>query len=237
MTALCGAPVLASNPIAPFSALPVGPVDDSTWVQTPLPDVEPARFEIVESEGQPVLRVDADAAASSLTLPLAATVDDGARLAWRWKVANVVTQGDISTRAGDDFAARLYVFFDLPLAALTFGQRTKVRLARWLYDDQVPSAALCYVWGNMEPVGTSAWNAYTDRVRVIVLRNADDPMGTWQAERRYVAADFERAFGLAAPPVSGIAVAADTDQTGERVTAWFGDIRLDRSAEGPQPQP
>jgi hypothetical protein len=208
-------------------------IDGGPWTETSLPNIEPARFDVVESAETRVLRIVADAAASSLTLPVPVTIDDGSRLAWRWKIANVVESSDITTKDGDDFAARLYVFFDLPLDVLTFTQRTKVRLARWLYGDQVPTAALCYVWGNREPVGTSAWNAYTDRVRVIVLRNADDPVGSWQTERRDLAADFEQAFSVPAPAVSGIAVAADTDQTGERVTAWFGDIRLERSADEP----
>jgi len=29
--------------------------------------------------------------------------------------------------------------------------------------------------------------------------------------------------------VSGIAVSADTDQTAESVTAWFGDVLLERT--------
>ena len=41
-----------------------------------------------------------------------------------------------------------------------------------------------------------------------------------------LAADFRTAFGDVKPRVTGIAIAADTDQTGETVTAWFGDIRI-----------
>jgi predicted nucleotidyltransferase len=234
---LCCGTAVAQGLIAPFSAMPVGPVPEGAWTETRLPNVEPARMAIVDAAGERVLRIDADAAASSLALPLSVEVAGDMRLSWRWKVANVVQRGDIATKAGDDLAARLYVFFDPPMESLTLAQRTKLRLARWLYDGPVPAAALCYVWGNAEPVGTSAWSAYTDRVRVIVLRNADDPMDRWQVEQRDVAADFERAFAMPAPPISGLAVAADTDQTGERVTAWFGDIRLERASGGAQDAP
>ena len=44
--------------------------------------------------------------------------------------------------------------------------------------------------------------------------------------RRDVAADFRAAFGEAPPRITGIAVSADTDNTGERVTALFGDLRF-----------
>jgi hypothetical protein len=229
LTVLCLGGAASAEVVPPFSALPVGPVMSAPWTEMRLPGIQPARFEVTASEGTRVLQVIADAAASSLTLPLATQVDDTTALTWRWKVTNVIQQGDIATKSGDDFAARLYVFFDLPLESLSLAQRTKLRLARWLHGEQVPSAALCYVWGNTEAVGTSAWNAYTDRVRVVVLRNAGDAVGEWQGESRTVAADFEQAFGIPAPAVTGLAVAADTDQTGERVTAWFGDIGFERA--------
>lgn len=218
----------AADAVVPFSTLPAGAIASGRWTETRLPGIAPARFEIVTAGGKRVLQVTADAAASSLTLPISLDVAGDTTLRWDWKVADVVHQGDLATRAGDDFAARLYVFFDLPLDSLPLAERAKLRVARWLHGEQVPAAALCYVWGNREPVGTSAPNAYTDRVQVIVLRNAGDAVGEWRTERRRIAADFEQAFGMPAPPVSGIAVAADTDQTGERVTAWFGDVAFDR---------
>jgi hypothetical protein len=82
-----------------------------------------------------------------------------------------------------------------------------------------PAAALCYVWDNRHLVGVSAWNAYTDRVRMIVVESGPQHAGTWRSEQRGVAADFRAAFGEEAPPVIGIALAADTDNTGESVTA------------------
>jgi hypothetical protein len=39
-----------------------------------------------------------------------------------------------------------------------------------------------------------------------------------------VAADFRAAFGVDPPAITGVAVGNDTDNTGERMTTWFGDI-------------
>ena len=61
---------------------------------------------------------------------------------------------------------------------------------------------------------------------MIVLRNATSGVGDWADEQRDLVADYREAFGEAPSPVSGIAIAADTDQTGETVTAWFGDISI-----------
>jgi hypothetical protein len=33
------------------------------------------------------------------------------------------------------------------------------------------------------------------------------------------------------PPITGIAIMTDTDNTGESVTAWYGDITLTQSTE------
>lgn len=50
------------------------------------------------------------------------------------------------------------------------------------------------------------------------------------AARMYVMFDFRRAFGEEPPAVSAVAVATDTDNTGEKATAWYGDIVLEKRA-------
>jgi hypothetical protein len=211
-----------------FSSLePAGGIV-APWRSTELPSIEPARFSIEDADGTAVLRVDAAAAASSLARDVDWDVSALPFLNWRWRINRVVSAGDISTKSGDDFAARLYVMFDYPLENLPMLERTRLRVARWIYGDDVPAAALCYVWGNREAVDTSAWSAYTDRVRVIVMRNRDDAVGAWVQERRNVLADYRHAFGDVPPRPLGIAIAADTDQTGESVTTWFGDITASR---------
>ncbi|MBP7607438.1 MAG: DUF3047 domain-containing protein, partial [Giesbergeria sp.] len=42
--------------------------------------------------------------------------------------------------------------------------------------------------------------------------------------------DWADAFGGPMPRVGGVAVGADTDNTGDQVTAWFGDLRLEAQA-------
>lgn len=210
-----------------FSMMAAGDGFGDGWNVTTLPDIDPTRFTLIEDDGRTVVRADAAGTAASLTRSVAWDAAEQPWLNWRWRIDQVVKRSDIATKQGDDFAARLYVFFDFPLDRLSLVERTKLRVARWLYGDRIPAAALCYVWANGEPVGTTAWNAYTSRVRMIVLRNASDAVGSWVDERRDLAADFRAAFGDVAPRVTGLAVAADTDQTGESVMAWFGDITLD----------
>jgi hypothetical protein len=189
--------------------------------------LRPPEFSVVDDGGTSVLRVVADDAAGSLAFRLSASVQRTPILSWRWKVERVLDRADMSRKEGDDYAARVYVTFDVPESALTLGQRARMGIARLLYGADIPAAALCYVWDNRHPVGTTRWNAYTSQVRMVVLRSGAGEAGSWLGEARDLAADYRAAFGHEAPPISGVAVSADTDQTHERVTAWFGDLRLE----------
>ena len=61
---------------------------------------------------------------------------------------------------------------------------------------------------------------------MIVIESGDRHAGQWRTARRDVARDWSDAFGGAVPRISGVAVGADTDNTSETVTAWFGDLRF-----------
>ncbi|MGA0025157.1 MAG: DUF3047 domain-containing protein, partial [Burkholderiales bacterium] len=98
------------------------------------------------------------------------------------------------------------------------------RLARAFFDPQLPAATLCYVWDGKAPVETIAASAYTDRVRLIVAESGPARVGQWVAMERNIARDFQAAFGEAAPPVNGIIIATDSDNTGAKATAFYGDI-------------
>ena len=203
----------------PGSRLPAG------WVHQTLPAVErPNHYDLMADAGTTVLRVASDRSAS--TLALAQRVDLAATplLRWRWRVSRPISASDLRRKAGDDYAARVYVLFDLPPERLSVGDRLKIAAARLLHGADLPAAALCYVWGTAQAVGESGWNAYTDRLRMIVVDSGATHAGQWREVVRDVAADFRAAFGDPLPAVSGIAVAADTDNTGELVEARFGDL-------------
>jgi hypothetical protein len=171
-----------------------------------------------------VLRVDSRDSAGSVALPFNIDTKSSPTLAWRWRIDRVIQSADGSTKAGDDYAARVYVFFDIPLESLSFVERSKIRIARMMSGNDVPTAALCYVWDNRAPVGTRHWSPYTTRVHVLTLQSGGQHVNEWIDERHDVAADFRAAFGTAAPRITGIAVGNDTDQTHESVTTWFGDV-------------
>lgn len=165
----------------------------------------PTVFTLVNEEGVTVLRAQARASASGMGREVRVDPTRCARLAWRWKVSNLLVRGDLRSREGDDFPARLY---------LRFGRRFGA------------DRALCYVWDAREPVGTSVPNAWSDRVRMVVADSGPALLGRWVARERDYAADFRHAFGEPAPEVTAVVFSSDTDNTGETAEAFFGDVNF-----------
>jgi hypothetical protein len=69
-------------------------------------------------------------------------------------------------------------------------------------------------------------NAYTARAMMLVVESGAKRVGEWVEVERNVYEDYKRAFNEEPPPLLGIALMTDTDQTGETATAWYGDISL-----------
>jgi Protein of unknown function (DUF3047) len=191
-----------------------------------VPPAKVNRFSFITDAGVTVLKVESDNSAGTIAMPITADINTKPLLTWRWKVDRALKNGSFSSKMHDDHAARVYVFFDVPLDMLSFSERTKIRLARSVSGIDIPTAALCYVWDNKQDVGFEGSSPFSDRVKKIVLQSGDRHANAWMRESRDVVADFKRAFGQAPPRITGVAVGSDTDQTGERVTTWFGDVQF-----------
>lgn len=214
-----GAAALPFSSLAPGTPLP-GWLEPITFGGNSKPNA----FELVADEGRTALRIRSDASASGLGRKLRVDPATHPLLAWRWKASRLVGKGRLGAKEGDDFALRLYVTFDLDPATLSLGDRMKLSLARAIWGDHLPIAALCYVWDGSAAAGTIAPNAYTDRVRMVVADSGPAQLGRWVARERDLAEDFRAAFGQPAPAVTSVIVSADTDDTRESAESWFGDV-------------
>ena len=132
----------------------------------------------------------------------------------------------MTKRSGDDYTARLYFAFDIPATALSLGTRLKLSLARRLFGQAVPDAALNYVWDNRNPIGTARKSPYTDRAQLIVSESGASRSRRWVDERVDIAADYARAFPRQPGKPVLLAIASDTDNTKSRADAAFADIRF-----------
>jgi Protein of unknown function (DUF3047) len=214
----------------PLPPLVSGPSLGPGWRVATLPaqQLPVTRFTPETMDGRAALRVEAAASYGNLVHePPAGALPR--RLQWAWRVAQPNPATDLRQKAGDDVAAKVCLSFDLPLSRLPFGERVRLQLARARTGEHLPAATLCWVWGGAEAPGSVIDNAFSRRVRYLVLRNADDTTGQWLDESRDIAADFARAFGDEAatpPPLMAVGVGADADNTGGRSVAHVAGLRF-----------
>jgi len=203
----------------PGAALPGG------WEPLAFPRIERhTAYRLVADEGTLVVRANADASASGLIRRVEVDLNRHPFLAWRWKVAGVVASADATRKDGDDYAARIYVAFKYDPNRVSWFNRAKYALIKLVYGEYPPHAGINYVWDNHLAPGTVLPNAYTDRVRMIVVRSGNAAANQWVSEERNVLEDYRRTYGEEPPPVSGVAIMTDTDDTGSKAVAWYGDI-------------
>jgi hypothetical protein len=159
----------------------------------------------------------------------AAVPDAGTRLRWRWRLDQPLAGADLRRRETDDSPLKVCALFDMPLDRLGLIERNVLRLARSVSGENLPSATLCYVWDATLAPGTLLSNAYSARVRMIVVDSGAQRLGQWTAHTRDLAADFRLAFGhesASVPPLQALLVGADADNTAGYSLGYVGDVTL-----------
>lgn len=185
----------------------------------------PNLFRFTQWDGVNAVEVTSQSSMSLLARPIAVDLKATPILCWRWRISASLSQADMRTRDGDDYAARVYVGFRLPPDTIGLGLRTQLTLARAIWGQDLPDAAINYVWDNRQPVGTTRPNAYTDRAQMVVLRSGDADAARWVWERVNVHQDVTRLFGLGAEAVQ-LAITADTDNTRSSARSGFADFHF-----------
>ena len=219
-----GGPLLV--PPAGASDLPAAP-----WHVVGLPQqTKPfTRFSVVTLDGRRVLRVEANLSYGNLVHAVHEDLGKH-RLSWRWRVDEPLVGTDLRKKDGDDSPIKVCAMFDLTTSAVPFVERQVLRIARLRSGETLPSASVCYVWDSKLAPGTVLANAFTRRIRFIVLRGPEAPLHTWVSEQRDVWADLLKVFAdeaEAVPPLVGVAIGADADNTQGHSLAHVESITLD----------
>ncbi|HEY1394076.1 MAG TPA: DUF3047 domain-containing protein [Methylibium sp.] len=222
----------AGNALAPFAMVGGEPVPPWRWSLLPHQTKPVTRFSVGDFEGKHALRVEADKSYGNLAQDLHFTAGAAPPhlLSWQWRVEELNMASDLRKRSGDDTTLKLCAMFELPLDRVPFVERQLLRLMRARSSEPMPSASVCYVWDAHLSAGTELPNAFTKRVRYIVLESGAAHLHQWVAERRDVAADFLRLFGdesQVVPALVGVAVGADADNTQQRSLAYVAELALE----------
>lgn len=153
-------------------------------------------------------------------------------LSWHWRVTRDFAGTDLSEPGDDDRPIAVHVYFTDQKAGLLkrFG-----RGLAGMFGVPVSGQAITYVWGGQQPVGTMMPNPFMkEGDGVLVIRRASmvaspeaSPAPEWQRETVDLAADYRSAFGEDPPPISVVAVSADTDDTGAESLAHIRALLLE----------
>ncbi|KPQ21356.1 MAG: protein of unknown function DUF3047, partial [Halomonas sp. HL-93] len=108
------------------------------------------RYRIVEKDGTEVLEAQSQGQASARYLEREINLDETPYLHWCWQVDTTYQGLNETTKAGDDYPARVYV-------------ARKTGLLPW----QVQSVN--YVWSSTQDAGSTWTNAFTDRAELMAL--------------------------------------------------------------------
>lgn len=161
------------------------------------------------------IRAEAKGTASVIERKVSLDMERMPTLKWRWRVDALQAGADIRDKTRDDMGAALILVFGEP--SLFNRPRT-----------------LVYVWAN-DAVSKDdiVPSPRSDKVRYVVLRAGEAPLGKWVDETRDVASDFKAAFGAPAPAFAKrLCLFTDGDQTGERGAALYGEVSVAYSSEG-----
>ena len=171
-------------------------------------------YQIVQAGDQPVLFAHAKQTASGLGWEGRPDLQSTPWLHWCWWVSNTYPGVDETSKAGDDYPARVYV-----VASTGF--------FRWQVQ------AVNYVWASEQPPGSDWPNAFTSRARLLALQSGDEYLHRWVAESRHLPDDFATYFDNADPQIQALALMTDADNAKGEGRAWYTDLQLTASADHP----
>jgi len=163
-------------------------------------------YRLLKENGQTVVKASSNNSASGLIRNLRFQPSKYRFLRWTWKISHTIEGGDERSKAGDDYAARVYVVFP----------------GRYFWQMK----AINYIWANKLAKGNSISSIYASGSKMIAVESGNSKAGQWIAEERDLLADYRLLFGTDPPEAEAIAIMTDTDNTGGSAEAWYGDIML-----------
>ncbi len=146
-------------------------------------------------------------------------------LTWRWRIDQSVPATDLTRKGGDDRSMALTVGFAYDPSTASMGERVKRVVVESIAGADAPGRVIEFVWGGNQPRGSKAQSPYSGSSgQIITLRTTADPVGQWQTESVDIAALYREIWGSAPPPVTRVALSADSDDTKTVSAARIADL-------------
>lgn len=162
-------------------------------------------YELVQDGDITVLKAESNASASGLINRTRIDLAKTPYLNWQWKVDKSLYRLAETLKEGDDFAARIYIIVD---GGVFFWN----------------TLALNYVWSSSQPINSLWDNPFTSNAKMIAVQTGNKNSNQWQTEKKNIRKDLRKAYGKDIRIIDAIAIMTDTDNSGQKATAYYGDI-------------
>ena len=184
--------------------------DLSGWKEQTIGLLKPkTTYNLIKDNDKTVLVAHSIKSASGRIYTLNLDPKEYSTLTWSWKIDHTIRKGDEKIKAGDDFAARICVFFP-----------------RGFFSNK---RAICYVWANKLPKGEHVASPFTPNIITVAVDSGDELAGQRTFHQRNIHDDYRKFFGEEPPRIGAVALMTDSDNTGESAFGYYGDISLVRS--------
>ena len=216
-------PVLAESPQSNFRE---SFFDLARWQTASFPKIKiQSNYSTIEgiplrAPSDRALQLESKGGASVLILRSKLALTERSILRWSWMVKKALSGIDPTTKAGDDYAVRLYVMASADSAPLW--DRVKL-LAADKFGDEKPGPTIAYVRTAKPLPKRCMASPYTGLVRIIAF---SDEVDKWSEQQVSPAKDFRECFGVELKGAARLAVMADSDNSRSSSLAYLADLQL-----------
>ncbi len=177
--------------------------------------VNETRYQVTSHKNRAALKAVSDNAASGLVLERRIDLLETPYINWSWLIEKTLPNLPEQSKAGDDYAARVYVVIDGGLMIWN-------------------TKSLSYVWSSSQEKEQVWDNAYAgSNVQMVAVRGKGAHVGQWYDEKRNVYQDLIAYFGDQGSErenqnsyryIDVVAIMTDTDNSGSTAESYYGDI-------------
>ena len=208
-----------------------GPASPGTWNHLRFGHQKPTRYSPTVHQGRPALSARSDAGNSTLRMALAAQdVAAAPWLSFSWFVPALNERADLREADIDDAVVRVILAFEGDRSRMAARDHMLSEIVQLVTGEPLPYATLMYVWDHRYPVGSVIPNPHTQRIRKLVVESGPRRLNQWVDMERDIDADYRQVFGEAPGRLVAIGVMTDSNNTREKVHAWFGPLTLSAKA-------
>ena len=188
------------------------------------------RYSIDNEQCDGCLKAEAHKAASAIYKEMNIDLRSYPILSWRWRVGGTLKDGNAHFKEGDDYPARVYAAFAFEPEKATAMEKIRHQVLRSIYGVDPPGNTITYIWANKLPKGEVLANAFTDTMMMVAVQSGDALAGKWVGEERNIYEDYKKLFNDEPPPLRGVIVMTDSDNTGSSAVGWYDDIVMKKGA-------